>query len=227
MQDRGQEAGKDFLVYSDRIEYAKGAIQHLKDCGYEEELTADGGVKLIGRLATAFLSLGESLDTIGPNLLKFGVHDNTIAFEARQRIGSWLLEGFDNNVLRLVEIAVGTNTQVQGENPLSHAFDDFLRIVEQVGVKPEDLKVIYIRADYKEREERNRRRLDPVPQDVFEQYSNEGGGLTDEEIGLLRGQGLEIEVVDNNHDDNEGFFREVEAAFLKLYSPEGTLTGEH
>lgn len=211
----------EVLSNSDREEYARGVLHDLREHQQSTEMMGEGRLVVRGRHATAFVTEGEDFSSTPLYELSFRVHDNTIPYEARRRLGFWMLAGLDDEMPRVMEIAIGTNKSSEGENPFSHTLADFVDIVEEVGVLPEHLRIIYLEASFETRSQRNQRRPDPVPWEAFEQYAAEGGGLTLGFAQELQERGAVIVRVNNDHDNLLKFQREVEGAFRSLYNLEG------
>jgi hypothetical protein len=89
--------------------------------------------------------------------------------------------------------------------------------LDEAGVDPKQVRWIIVEADYDKRSQRNQKRLDRVPDDVFDRYASDGGDLDPDHRNRLEEQGTIIKRVPNNHDDIERFRADTIAAFEEMF----------
>lgn len=96
---------------------------------------------------------------------------------------------------------------------MSHLFAK----LDEAGVAPQQVRWIPIEAGFDIRAERNRRRGDKVPVDLFALIAADGGDLNLDHQQQLATQGTIIKRVPNEHHDLERFRADIIAAFVELF----------
>jgi hypothetical protein len=209
--------GEGVVVFlSDRETFARQAVNHLLelgDSGVRLSIEDDGRRRLDGVDATVWLNPGEDLETVDLNALILNVHERVQALyldKARIALGRQLCEMSSEEKPVVVEAGFG-------KNPPDHTISDLFTRLEETGVEPRQVRWIIIEAGFDKRSERNEKRQDHVPSDVFGRYAADGGDLDPDYQQRLEKQGTIIMRVPNDHDDLERFRADIIAAFNEMF----------
>ncbi|MFX0145205.1 MAG: hypothetical protein ACFE9C_14155, partial [Candidatus Hodarchaeota archaeon] len=156
---------------------------------------------------------GEDLKTVDLNTLNLDVHDNVQALwlnRARIELGHQICERSKGGKPIVIEAGFG-------KNPFDHTISDLFTRLEETGVEPKQVWWIIVEAGYDKRSERNEKRRDRVPSDVFARYAADGGDLDPDHQNRLEEQGTIIKRVPNDHDDIERFKADIIAAIKEMF----------
>ena len=210
-------SGEGEVVFiSDRKLFASQAVDHileLEDSEVKHRIEDDGRQRLDGAHATVWLGPGEDLKTVDLNIIHLDVHDNMQALylnRARIELGHQICERSTGGKPIVIEAGFG-------KNPSDHTISDLFTRLEETGVEPKQVRWIIVEAGYDKRSERNEKRLDHVPSDVFARYAADGGDLDLGNQNRLDEQGTNIIRVPNDHDDIERFRADIIAAFNEMF----------
>jgi len=201
---------------TDRELFASQAVHHIleiEDSKVTSSIEDDGRQRLDGEHATVWLGPGEDLKTVDLNTLQFDVHDNVLPAwldRARVELGYQICERSAEGKPIVLEAGFG-------KNPFDHTISDLFVRLEEAGVEPKQVKWIIVEAGYEKRSERNEKRRDSVPVDVFARYAADGGDLDPDHQKRLEEQGTIIKRVPNDHDDIERFRADIIAAFEEVF----------
>ncbi|MGD2148057.1 MAG: hypothetical protein PVH41_15290 [Anaerolineae bacterium] len=210
----GGEDGVTFLT--DRELFASRAVNHVLDLeGLQVKSTIedDGRQRLVCDKVAVWLRPGEDLKTVDLNTLRFDVHDSVQHLwlnDARVELGHQIVERSADR--RPIVIEAGF-----GRRPSGHTISDLFTTLEAEGVEARRVKWIVVEACYKRRSERNEKRRDSVPAEVFARYAADGGDLDPDHQSRLEKRGATIRRVLNDHDDIERFRVDVIAAFDGMF----------
>jgi hypothetical protein len=202
---------------SDRELFASQAVNHileLEDSQVTFSIEDDGRQRLDGEHAWVWLGPEEDLKTVDLNTLHFDVHDDVTPVwlnRARVELGHQICERSAAGKPIVIEAGFG-------KNPSAHTISDLFMRLEEAGVEPKQVKWIIVEAGYDKRSERNEKRPDSVPVDVFARYAVDGGDLDPDHQDSLAEQGTKIKRVPNDHDDIERFRADIIAAFEEMFS---------
>jgi hypothetical protein len=210
--------GKGEVIFiTDRELFASQAVNHileLDDSKVTFSIEDDGRQRLDGEHATVWLGPGEDLKTVDlSTLFDFDVHDNVLPAwlnRARVELGYQIWERSSDGKPIVIEAGFG-------KNPFDHTISDLFLALEEAGVEPKQVKWILIEAGYDKRSQRNQKRRDRVPVDVFDRYAADGGDLDPDHQKRLEEQGTIIKRVPNEHDDIERFRADIIAAFEEIF----------
>lgn len=207
----------EVLFITDRDLFASQAVNHileLEDSGVVVSVEDDGRQRLEAEHATVWLGPGEDLRTVDlSTLYRFDVHDDVLPAwlnRARVELGHQICERCADGQPIVIEAGFG-------KNPRDHTISDLLMRLAEAGVEPGQVRWIIVEAGYDKRSERNRKRRDAVPVDVFARYAADGGDLDADHQRRLEQQGTIIRRVANDHDDVERFRAGVVAAFEEMF----------
>jgi hypothetical protein len=206
----------EVVFISDRELFASQAVNHileLEDSKVKLSIEDDGRQRLDGENATVWLGPGEDLKTVELNTLNLDVHDNAQALwlnRARIELGHQICERSAGGKPIVIEAGFG-------KNPFDHTISDLFTRLEEAGVEPKQVRWIIVEAGYEKRSERNEKRRDRVPVDVFARYAADGGDLDSVHQNRLEEQGTIIKRVPNDHDDIESFRADIIAAFKEMF----------
>jgi hypothetical protein len=202
---------------TDRELFAGQAVNHileLDDSKVTLSIEDDGRQRLDGEHATVWLGPGEDLKTVDMStLFDFDVHENVLPAwlnRARIELGYQICERSADTKPIVIEAGYG-------KNPFDHTISDLFKAVEEAGIQPKQVKWIIVEAGYDKRSQRNQKRRDRVPVDVFDRYAADGGDLDLDHQNRLEEQGTIIKRVFNNHDDIERFRADIIAAFEEMF----------
>lgn len=218
----------EVVFLTDRELFARQAVDHilgLEDPEIMLSVEDDGRQRLDGVLATVWLGPGEDLKTTDLNTLILNVHDSVQALwlnRARIELGQQIRERSTGGKSIVIEAGFG-------KNPFDHTIPDLFSRLEETGVEPRQVRWIIIEAGYEKRSERNEKRLDHVPSEVFARYAADGGDLDPDHQNGLEKQGAIIKRVPNEHDDVERFRADIIAAFEDVFGdvlPARTVDGK-
>ncbi len=207
----------EVVFISDRELFASQAVNHileLEDSKVKLSIEDDGRQRLDGVHATVWLGPGEDLKTVDLNTLNFDVHDNMQGLwldRARIKLGHQICGRSTGGKPIVIEAGFG-------KNPFGHTISDLFTRLEETGVGPKQVRWIIIEAGYDKRSERNEKRRDRVPSNVFSRYAADGGDLDPGNQNRLEEQGTIIKRVPNDHDDIERFRADIIAAFKEMFS---------
>ncbi len=208
--------GEGKVVFiSDRELFARQAVNHIQelgDAGVMRSIEDDGRLRLDAEHATVWLNPGEELKTVDLNTLILDVHDDVQAVwldKARIELGHQISERFERGKPMVLETGFG-------KNPADHTIADLFNRLEETGVEPKQVRWIIIEADFEKRSDRNDKRPDHVPSEVFSRYAADGGGLDPDHEKSLEAQGTIIKRVPNDHDDMARFKADIIAAFEEI-----------
>ena len=205
----------EVVFITDRELFASQAANHileLEDSEVTSSIEDDGRQRLEGKKATVWLGPGEDLKTVDLSTLRIDVHDSVQHVwldRARVELGHQIFERFVDGKPIVIEAGFG-------KDPFCHTIPDLLMRLEEAGVEAKQVRWIIVEAGYDKRLERNQKRRDRVPVDVFARYAADGGDLVPEHQNRLEEQGTIIERVPNNHDDIERFRVDIIAAFEEM-----------
>ena len=213
----GYLGGEDEVVFiTDRELLASQAVNHileLEDSKIKLGIEDDGRQRIEGELATVWLGPGEELKTVDLNTLILDVHDSVQALwlnRARIELGHQICERSMGGQPIVIEAGFG-------KNPFDHTISDLFTRLEEAGVEPKQVRWVIVEAGYDKRSERNEKRRDRVPVDVFARYAADGGDLDPDHQNRLDEQGTMIKRVPNDHDDIERFRADIVAAFEEMF----------
>jgi hypothetical protein len=189
-------------------------ILELDDSKVTFSIEDDGRQRLDGEHATVWLGPGEDLKTVDlSTLFDFDVHDNVLPAwlnRARVELGYQICERATEGKPIVIEAGFG-------KNPSDHTISDLFARLDEAGVDPKQVRWIIVEADYDKRSQRNQKRRDRVPVDVFDRYAAHGGDLDPDHQNRLGEQGTIIKRVPNNHDDIDRFRADTIAAFEEMF----------
>jgi hypothetical protein len=207
----------EVVFITDRDLFASQAVNHileLEDSKVVVSIEDDGRQRLDGEHATVWLDPGEDLKSVDlSTLYRFNVHDDVLPAwlnRARVELGYQICERSAHGKPIVIEAGFG-------KNPFDHTISDLFMRLEEAGVEPKQVKWIIIEAGYDKRSERNQKRRDTVPVDVFARYAADGGDLDPDHQKRLEEQGTIIKRVPNDHDDIERFRADMIAAFEEMF----------
>ncbi len=201
---------------TDRELFAGQAVKHILELDDSEvtfNIEDDGRQRLDGEHATVWLGPGEDLKTVDLNTLNLDVHDNVQATwlnRARIELGQQICERFAEGKPIVIEAGFG-------KNPSDHTISDLFARLDEAGVEPKQVRWIIVEVNYDKRSQRNQKRRDRVPVDVFDRYAADGGDLDPDHQNRLVEQGTIIKRVPNDHDDIERFRADIIAAFEEMF----------
>jgi hypothetical protein len=202
---------------TDRDLFAGQAVNHILELDDSEvtfSIEDDGRQRLEGEHATVWLGPGEDLKTVDlSTLFRFDVHDNVLPAwlnRARVELGHQICERSADGKPIVIEAGFG-------KNPSDHTISDLFIALEEAGVEPKQVKWIIVEAGYDKRSQRNQKRRDRVPVDVFYRYAADGGDLDPDHQNRLEERGTAIKRVPNDHDDIERFRADIIAAFEEMF----------
>jgi hypothetical protein len=207
---------EEVIFISDRELFASQAVNHileLEDSKVKLSIEDDGRQRLEGVHATVWLGPREDLKTVDLNTINLDVHDNLQALylnRARIELGHQICEKSTGGKPIVIEAGFG-------KNPFDHTISDLFTRLEETGVEPKQVRWIIVEAGYDKRSERNEKRRDRVPSDVFARYAADGGDLDPGNQNRLDEQGTIIKRVPNDHDDIERFRADIIAAFKEMF----------
>jgi hypothetical protein len=211
----GGEGETAFIT--DRDQFAGQAVNHIlesDDSKVRFSIEDDGRQRLDGEHATVWLDPGEDLKTVDlSTLFDFDVQENVLPAwlnRARVEVGYQIRERSAEGKPIVIEAGFG-------ENPPGHTISDLFIALEEAGVEPNQVKWIIVEAGYDKRSQRNQKRRDRVPIDVFDRYAADGGGIDPDHQNRLEEQGTIIKRVPNDHDDIERFRADIIAAFEEMF----------
>jgi hypothetical protein len=196
--------------------FAGQAVKHILELDDSEvtfNIEDDGRQRLDGEHATVWLGPGEDLKTVDLNTLNLDVHDNVQATwlnRARIELGQQICERFAEGKPIVIEAGFG-------KNPSDHTISDLFARLDEAGVEPKQVRWIIVEVNYDKRSQRNQKRRDRVPVDVFDRYAADGGDLDPDHQNRLVEQGTIIKRVPNDHDDIERFRADIIAAFEEMF----------
>lgn len=206
----------EVVFISDRELFASQVVNHileLEDSKVKLSIEDDGRQRLDGEHATVWLGPGEDLKTVDLNTLNLDAHDDVQALwlnRARIGLGHQICERSTGGKPIVIEAGFG-------KNPFDHTISDLFTRLEEAGVEPKQVRWIIVEAGYDKRSERNEKRRDRVPVDVFARYAADGGDLDSDRQDRLEEQGAFIKRVPNDHDDIERFRADIIAAFEEMF----------
>ena len=207
----------EVVFINDREIFAGQAVNHileLEDSKVRLCIEDDGRQRIDGQHATVWLSPGENLNTVDlSTVFDFDVHDNVLPAwlnRARVEVGYQICERSADGKPIVIEAGFG-------KNPLGHTISDLFIALEEAGVEPKQVKWIIVEAGYDKRAQRNQKRRDRVPLDVFDRFAVDGGDLDPDYQKRLEEQGTKIQRVSNDHDDIDRFRADMIAAFEEMF----------
>ena len=206
----------EVVFITDRELFASQAVNHildLEDSKVMSSIEDDGRQRLDGEHATVWLGPGEDLKTVDLTTLNLDVHDNVQAAwlnRARIELGHQICERSAGGKPIVIEAGFG-------KNPFDHTISDLFTRLGEAGVEPNQVKWIIVEAGYDKRSQRNEKRRDMVPVDVFDRYAAHGGDLDPDHQNRLEEQGTIIKRVPNDHNDIERFRADIIAAFEEMF----------
>lgn len=206
----------DVIFISDRELLASQAVNHileLEDSEVELGIEDDGSQRIETVHSTVWLAPGEDLKTVDLHTLNLDVRENVQALwlnRARIELGHQICERSTGGKPIVIEAGYG-------KNPFDHTLSDLFTRLEETGVEPKQVRWIIIEVSYDKRSERNEKRLDRVPVDVFARYAADGGDLVPDDQSSLEKQGTIIKRVPNDHDDVDRFTSEIIAVFEEMF----------
>ena len=206
----------EVVFITDRELFASQAVNHildLEDSKVMSSIEDDGRQRLDGEHATVWLGPGEDLKTVDLTTLNLDVHDNVQAAwlnRARIELGHQICERSAGGKPIVIEAGFG-------KNPFDHTISDLFTRLGEAGVEPKQVRWIIVEAGYDKRSERNEKRRDRVPGDVFARYAADGGDLVPDYQNRLEEQGTIIKRLPNDHDDIERFRADIIAAFEEMF----------
>jgi len=207
----------EVVFISDRELFASQAVNHvleLEDSKVKLSFEDDGRQRLDGEHATVWLGPREDLKTVDLNTLNLDVHDNVQAAwlnRARIELGHQIRQRSAGGKPIVIEAGFG-------KNPFDHTISDLFTRLEEAGVGPKQVRWIIVEASFDKRSERNEKRRDRVPVDVFARYAADGGDLAPDHQNRLEEEGTIINRVPNDHDDIESFKADIITAFRDMFS---------
>jgi hypothetical protein len=206
----------EVVFITDRVLFASQVVNHileLEDSRVVVSIEDDGRQRLDGEHATVWLGPGEDLKTVDLTTLNLDVHDNVQAAwlnRARIELGHQICERSAGGKPIVIEAGFG-------KNPFDHTISDLFTRLGEAGVEPKQVRWIIVEAGYDKRSERNEKRRDRVPVDVFARYAADGGDLVPDYQNRLEEQGTIIKRLPNDHDDIERFRADIIAAFEEMF----------
>jgi hypothetical protein len=202
---------------SDRQLVASQAVNRILELGDSKvklSIEDDGRQRLDGGHVTIWLDPGEDLKSVDLSALqRFDVPDDLLPAwlnRARVELGNQICERSADGKPIVIEAGFG-------KNPFDHTIPDLFMKLEEAGVQPGHVRWLIVEAGYDRRAERNEKRRDSVPLDVFARFAADGGDLDPDHQNRLEEQGTIIKRVPNNHDDIERFRGEIIAAFEEMF----------
>jgi hypothetical protein len=209
--------GDDEVVFiTDRDLFAAQAVKHILELG-DSKVTVtiedDGRQRVHGERAWVWLGQGEDLKSVDLSTLEWGLDDDVVPVwltRARVELGHQILEKCADAKPIVIEAGYG-------KHPRDHTLSDLFMSLEEAGVEPRQVKWIVVEAGYEKRAERNARRWDAVPVDLFAKFAVDGGDLDADQQNRLEQRGTTIHRVPNDHDDVERFRADVVAALEEMY----------
>jgi ABC-type oligopeptide transport system ATPase subunit len=208
--------GEGAVVFiSDRELFVRQAVNHIQELGdakIRRSIEDDGRQRLDGEYATVWLNPGEDLETVDLNTLILDVYDDVQAAwldRARIELGHQICARFEAGKPMVLETGFG-------KYPIDHTISDLFKRLEETGVEPKQVRWIIVEAGFDTRSERNEKRPDHVPSDVFARYAADGGDLDPDHQKRVEQQGVKIKRVPNDHDDMERFRADIIAAFEEI-----------
>jgi hypothetical protein len=212
--------GEDEVVFiTDRELFAGQVTNHfleLEDTKVTVAIEEDGSRRLESECATVWLAPGEDLKTVDLNMLRFDLPDELLPLwlnRAREVLAAQICERSACGKPIVIEAGFG-------KIPFDHTLSDFFNCLGDAGVGPDCAKWIIVEAGFAIRSERNEKRRDKVPIDVFAQYAADGGGLDPECQHRLQVRGTKVKRVPNDHDDIDRFRADIIAAFEEMFEEE-------
>jgi len=215
--------GEGQVVFiNDKELLARLAVDHileLDEAQVTSRMEEDGTRRLDGELATVWLRRGEDLNTVDLNRLRWEMQDSVVhPWLARMRVnlGHEIHERSAEGKPMMIEAGFG-------ENPLSQTLSHLFARLEEAGVGPERVKWILVEAGFDKRAERNAKRRDKVPDDLFAEIAADGGDLDPDHQSRLEERGMLLKRVPNEHDDIHRFRADIIAAFEEMFGRPGSL----
>jgi hypothetical protein len=213
---------RQVVFINDKELLTRLAVEHileLEEAQVTSKMEEDGTQRLDGELATVWLRPGEDLNTVDLNRLRWEMQDSVVhTWLARMRVdlGHQIRERSAEGKPMVIEAGFG-------ENPLSQTLSHLFARLEEAGVGPERVKWILVEAGFARRAERNAKRRDKVPDDLFAVVAADGGDLDPDHQSRLEERGTLIKRVPNEHDDVHRFRADIIAAFEEMFGRSGSL----
>lgn len=211
--------GEGKVVFiTDRELVARQAVQDilgLEGVNVRSSLEEDGRRRLEGVHATVWLRPGEDLNSVDLNTLRFDAATDVVYHwldRSRVELGRLICQRSAEGKPIVIEAGFG-------QNPLCQSLSHLFARLDEAGVEPRQVQWILVEAGFDIRAERNRRRRDKVPVEVFAVIAADGGDLDPEHQHRLEAQGTTINRVPNEHDDLQRFRADIIAAFEELFGP--------
>jgi hypothetical protein len=213
--------GEDEVVFiTDREFFTSQAVNHileLEDSKVIFSIENDGRQRLDGAYGTVWLDPGEDLNTVDLSTLRLDVLDDVYDNEApawlnraRVELGYQICERSADGKPIVIEAGFG-------KNPFDHTISDLFIRLEEAGAESKQVKWIIVEAGYDIRSERNKKRRDRVPGNLFSRYAVDGGDLDPDHQKRLEEQGIKIKRVPNHHEDIERFRADIITAFEEMF----------
>jgi len=154
-----------------------------------------------------------------PEKIQFGVLHGGPLNRVHEKMKQMMVEWDDPETVLLMEWTTGLDVEAEGfvlatENaePLKQSGESVVELLQGINLDEAEVTIVYIDAEFKWREERNRRRLalreGGLPEEAFAAYFPDGGELT-KEIAEGLPKGVEFIFYDNNYDGSERFTKEM------------------
>jgi hypothetical protein len=204
---------EETIFITDRELISSQAVDHmleLSDAEVTESYESDGRKRLESEHVAIWLYPGEDLESVDLERLEFSVDEFLVPEwhrRARAELGRRICAKLDEGW----PIVLGPD----GRTLQLTISDLFLRLAE-TGLPANQINWIVVEANYEKRAERNRRRKDTIPADVFDFYALDGGDLNPDQQGRFARQGAIIRRVANNHDTIDRFRADVVVAFESI-----------
>lgn len=216
--------GEDAVRFlTDRALFAGQVVSHMLEPGdirVMSSLEEDGTRRLDSPHATVWLGQGEDLITADLDSLRFRVKGHVLSAwldRARAELGHRIFERPADGKPVVIEAGFGPNLGRVGESRFSHTIAELFTRLEEAGVEPKQIKWMIVEACFDRRSERNERRREGIPADIFARYAADGGDLDGVHQKRLEEGGTTIKRVFNDHDDLERFRADVLAAYEEMF----------